>query len=173
MAENAAAVRIRPARPEDAGLILSFVRELAAYEGEADKVANSEAAIREEGFGERPIFQALIAELAGAQGRYEPVGMALCYHTYSTWTGRRGLYVDDLYVREAARRHGVGRALLQAAARLAREQGCTRVDLQVLDWNPAIRFYERLGFRHLREWLPYRLDGEALERLVDGGGEKG
>jgi len=155
---------IRPATAADAGLILTYIVELAAFENEPEKVANTEAAIRREGFGSRPAFEALLAEVDG-----EAAGMALCYWTYSTWTGRRGLFVDDLYVREPYRRRGVGLALLRAAARKALAAGSTRLDLQVLDWNPARGFYERHGLVRLAEWLPYRAEGEALAALAGSG----
>jgi GNAT superfamily N-acetyltransferase len=159
-------LRIRKATIEDAPLILAFIKELAAFENEPDAVRNSEAAIRAQGFGADPAFEVLIAEAEGPDGLAQPAGMALFYHTYSTWTGRRGLYVDDLFVRAPFRGTGVGRALLQAAARVAIERGCPRLDLQVLDWNSARAFYERLGFRHKDEWLPYRLAGDALVALA-------
>lgn len=155
---------VRPATAADAGLILTYIVELAAFENEPDKVLNTEEAIRREGFGARPAFEALLGELGG-----EPAGMALCYWTYSTWTGRRGLFVDDLYVRERFRKQGIGDALLRAAARKALAAGCTRLDLQVLDWNPARAFYERCGLVRLAEWLPYRAEGEALALLAGSG----
>lgn len=161
----ASTVVVREAVAVDAGLILAFVRELAAAQGYAgDVVRNSEDAILHEGFGERPAFEALIAEVDG-----EAAGMALCYWTYSTWTGRRGLYVDDLIVREAQRGSGVGVALLAAAARKALAAGSLRLDLQVRAANPARGFYERLGLVHLADWLPYRAEGEALAALAATG----
>jgi ribosomal protein S18 acetylase RimI-like enzyme len=159
---------IRPASADDAALILSFIRELAAFENEPDRVRNTEEAIRREGFGERPAFEALIAEMAD-----EPAGLALFYQTYSTWTGQRGLYLDDLYVRAPFRRQGIGEALIAAVAAVAVARGYPRLDLQVLHWNPARGLYERLGMRQLEAWLPYRAEGEALARLAGRAGAPG
>ena len=157
-------VTVRPAVEADAPVILAFIRELAVFENEPDAVKATEADLRRDGWGERPVFEAMIAELDGA-----PVGFALTFRNYSTWEGRHGIFVEDLYVRPDARRHGVGRRLLAAVARRAVEQGCRRVDLNVLDWNPARGFYAALGFRHLEEWLPYRLAGDALGALAAEG----
>ncbi len=154
-------VTIRPAVEADCATILRFVRELAAFEREPDAVKASEEDFRRDGWGERPVFESLIAELDGS-----PVGFALAFRNYSTWEGRPGLFVEDLYVTPDARRYGVGRSLLSAIARRAVEQGCRRVDLNVLDWNPARAFYDRIGFRQMEEWLPYRLTGDALAALA-------
>jgi GNAT superfamily N-acetyltransferase len=154
-------VTVRPAVEADCATILRFVRELAEFEREPDAVKATEEDFRRDGWGEQPVFEALIAELDGA-----PVGFVLMFRNYSTWEGRFGLYVEDLYVTPDARRYGVGRLLLTAVARHAVEQGCRRVDLSVLDWNPARSFYDRIGFRQMEEWLPYRLTGEALARLA-------
>ncbi|NYZ15730.1 GNAT family N-acetyltransferase [Azospirillum sp. RWY-5-1] len=154
-------VTVRPAVEADAPVIPAFIRELAVFENEPDAVKATEADLRRDGWGERPVFEAMIAELDGA-----PVGFALTFRNYSTWEGRHGIFVEDLYVRPEARRHGVGRRLLAAVARRAVEQGCRRMDLNVLDWNPARGFYAALGFRHLEEWLPYRLTGDALGVLA-------
>lgn len=157
-------VTVRPAVEADAPVILAFIRELAEFENEPDAVKATVTDLRRDGWGERPVFEAFIAELDGV-----PVGFALTFRNYSTWEGRHGIFVEDLYVRTEARRHGVGRRLLAAVARRAVEQGCRRVDLNVLDWNPARSFYTALGFRHLQEWLPYRLSGEALGALAGEG----
>ena len=157
---------IRPAIADDAGTILALIRELALFEEALDSVENSEAAIRREGFGERPAFEVLIAEAKGTGAERETAGMALFYSTYSTWTGRRGLFIDDLFVRERFRSQGVGAALISEVARIAVLRGATRLDLQVLDWNSARRFYERLGLQHKSRWLPYRAEGEALATLA-------
>lgn len=154
-------VTIRPAVEEDCTTILRFVRELAEFEREADAVKATEEDFRRDGWGPQPVFEALIAELDGA-----PVGFALAFRNFSTWEGRPGLYVEDLYVTPDARRYGVGRKLLAAVAKSAVERGYRRVDLSVLDWNPARGFYDRVGFRQMREWLPYRLTGEALSNLA-------
>ncbi|MBP2226943.1 GNAT superfamily N-acetyltransferase [Azospirillum agricola] len=155
-------VTIRPAVESDCAVILRFVRELAEFEREAHSVKASEEDFRRDGWGEHPVFEALIAELDGV-----PAGFALTFLTYSTWEGRPGLFVEDLYVTPEARTHGVGRKLLSAVARRAVERGYRRVDLNVLDWNPARGFYDRVGFRQMKEWLPYRLTGDGLTALAE------
>jgi GNAT superfamily N-acetyltransferase len=154
-------VVIRSAVEADSSVIMRFVRELAEFEREPQSVKSSEEDLRRDGWGETPMFEALIAELDG-----EAVGFALTSRTYSTWEGRPGLFVEDLYVTPDARRYGVGRTLLAAIARRAVERGYRRVDLNVLDWNPARGFYDRIGFRQLQEWLPYRLTGDGLAALA-------
>ncbi|SMH58769.1 GNAT family N-acetyltransferase [Azospirillum agricola] len=154
-------VTIRPAVESDCAVILRFVRELAEFEREAHSVKASEEDFRRDGWGDHPVFEALIAELDGV-----PAGFALTFRTYSTWEGRPGLFVEDLYVTPEARTHGVGRKLLSAVARRAVERGYRRVDLNVLDWNPARGFYDRVGFRQMKEWLPYRLTGDGLTALA-------
>ena len=144
-----------------------MVRELAEFEREPP--ANVEATAADflrDCFEDKPRCEVLIGEVDGAVG-----GFALFFHNYSTWLGRAGLYIEDLYVREAARGAGLGRLLLAAVARLAVERGCRRLDLSVLHWNPARQFYERLGFRELSDWRPYRLSGEALIRLAREAGQ--
>jgi GNAT superfamily N-acetyltransferase len=155
-------IRIIRARASDAGLIVHFVRALAAYEKEpAQTVRITEADVVRDGFGANPRFEALIAEMDGA-----PAGFALFFPNYSTWEGRPGLYVEDIFVEEHARRHGVGRRLMAAVARLARERGFARIDLSMLDWNPARGFYRRLGLKQMESWQPFRLEGVSLERLA-------
>lgn len=156
-----AEVTVRPATPDDAALVLALVRELATFERAPDAVKATEVDLRRGLAGPCPAFECLIAETDGG-----PVGMAVFFPTFSTWEGRPGLKLHDLYVREAARGSGAGRALLAALARTALERGCTRLDLDVLDWNPARRFYERAGLRPQRGWLAYRADAEALARLA-------
>ena len=156
------ALRVRFAIPDDAATIVRFVRGLAAFEREpADSVRLSEADVRRDGFGAQPRFEALIAERAG-----RPVGFALFFPNYSTWEGRPGMYIEDLFVEEAERGRGAGRALMAACARLAVERGWRRLELSVLDWNPAREFYARLGMRQSAEWLPYRLEPAAVEALA-------
>lgn len=159
-------VTIRPATPDDAGLVLGLVRGLAAFERAPDAVRATEDDLRRGLAGPRPAFECLLAEAADG----EPAGMAVFFPTYSTWEGRPGLKLHDLFVRERARGTGVGRRLLAALARVALERGCTRLDLDVLDWNPARRFYERSGLRRQRGWLAYRADAPALARLAAGDG---
>jgi GNAT superfamily N-acetyltransferase len=160
-------LRLRPATRDDAATIVDLIRALAAYEREPDAAIVTEADILRDGFGERPLFEVVIAEWKG-----EPVGFAFFFHNYSTWQGRAGLYLEDLFVRESHRGLGIGRALLVHLARIAVERGCGRFVWQVLDWNrPAIDFYEALGARHLAEWQTMRVEGDALRRLA-GSGER-
>jgi GNAT superfamily N-acetyltransferase len=153
---------ICPAREEDVPLILSFIRELAEYERLSHEVVATEAGLREELFGPRPVAEVVI-------GCYQetPVGFALFFHNMSTFVGRRGLYLEDLYVRPAYRGRGYGRALLLHVARLAKERGCGRFEWAVLDWNePAIQFYKKLGAVPMSDWTIFRVTGEALDRLA-------
>ena len=161
----ASTLNVRFATRADVPLILDFIEQLAAFEREPDAVKTTEADLLRDGFGDSPRFEALIAEVAGESGP-AAVGFALFFPTYSTWEGRPSLYLEDLFVIESARRHGVGRALLAKLAAIAVERGWQRLDLQVLDWNPARKFYARLGLDHMREWLPYRAAGSALHALA-------
>jgi GNAT superfamily N-acetyltransferase len=157
-----AALTIRPAQPADAPLILTFIRELAAYEKLAHEVVADEAAIAETLFGSKPSAEVVIAELAN-----EPVGFALFFTNYSTFLGRPGIYLEDLFVRPDARGHGAGHALLSHLAKLAVDRSCGRLEWAVLDWNkPAIGFYEKLGATPRSEWTTYRLSGDALTALA-------
>jgi GNAT superfamily N-acetyltransferase len=155
------AITIRFATPEDAGLLLRLIRELAAFEKSPDAVVATEEDLRRHGFGPHPQFEAILAFLDG-----EPAGIALFHPRFSTWLGRPGLYLEDLYVVEAARGQGVGRRLMARLARVAVERGWGRVDFHVLDWNPARVFYHRLGMENLREWLRYGANEDALRRLA-------
>lgn len=157
-------ITIRPAVAADARFILEMIRELAAFERAPDAVKATEADLVRDGWGPAPKFEALIAELDGA-----PAGFALFFHNYSTWEGRAGIYLEDLYVAERARGHGLGRRLMAALAALAVARGCPRLDLSVLDWNPARGFYDTIGMAQMTEWLPYRLTGTALARLAAEG----
>lgn len=153
---------VRFARPDDAETIIEFVRGLAVFEQEPpERVHLTPEALRRDGFGPRPVFESLIAEQGG-----RPVGFALFFPNYSTWEGSAGLYLEDLFIAEEARGAGAGRALLAALARIAHERGWARLDLSVLDWNPARAFYESLGMAHLQQWLPYRMEAEAIARLA-------
>lgn len=155
-------LEIEPARPGDVPELLAMVRELAEYEKARDEVVATVDDLADGLFGERPGAEALVARLGG-----EPVGFALYFTNFSTWLGRRGLYLEDLYVRPAARGRGVGRALLARLARIATRRGCRRLEWWVLDWNePAIRFYRSLGAVAMDEWTVYRLTGAPLERLA-------
>ncbi len=155
---------IRPATPADIATILGLVRELAAFEREPDAVVATEADLAEALFGDRPAAEAVIAEDGGA-----PLGFALFFHNFSTWTGKRGLYLEDLYVTPAARGRGVGTALLRHLAAVALERGCGRFEWSVLDWNAdAIAFYRAMGAVGMDEWTIQRVTGEALQRLARG-----
>ena len=158
---NPSGLQIDPAHERDCGLILRFIRELARYEQAESEVVADEATLRHHLFGPEPAAQVLIARLDG-----NPVGFALYFFNFSTWLGRPGLYLEDLYVAADARGHGVGRALLSRLAGIAVDKGCGRMEWWVLDWNePAIRFYRELGAEPMDEWTVFRLDGEALRRL--------
>ena len=153
---------IADAAPGDAPLVLSLIRELAEYEKLAVDVRATEDDIRATLFGESPQAFARIACWEG-----EPAGFALFFHNYSTFVGRHGLYVEDVFVREAFRGLGIGKALLADLARIALSRGCARMEWAVLDWNePAIGFYRSLGAAPMSEWTVFRLDGEDLARLA-------
>ena len=155
--------RIRPAEPRDVPDILALVRELAVYEKEPDAVAATEAHFREALFPAEggPTAYVHVAEVDGVV-----VGMALWFPTFSTWTGRPGIWLEDLYVRPGQRGSGLGRALLRTLARLCVDRGYTRLEWWVLDWNtPSIGFYESLGAVAQDEWTVFRMDGESLTRL--------
>jgi GNAT superfamily N-acetyltransferase len=143
-------------------LIHTLIRGLAEYERLASEAVLTEADIRDSLFGERPAAEVLIAEVGGIAA-----GFALFFHNYSTFLGRRGLYLEDLFVFPAHRGKGIGRALMARLARLAVERKCGRFEWWVLDWNePAIRFYESLGARAMSDWTVYRLTGDPLARLA-------
>ncbi len=153
---------IRPATPADVPTILRFVRELAAFEREPDAVEATEPMLTDALFGAQPAAEAVIAERPEG-----PVGFALFFHNFSTWKGRRGLYLEDLYVTPEARGAGVGAALLRHLADLALDRGCARFEWSVLDWNEgALRFYRGLGAVGQEEWTVQRVDGAALRALA-------
>ncbi|MBB5886573.1 GNAT family N-acetyltransferase [Xanthomonas sp. LMG 8992] len=159
-----AALHIRPAVADDAALILRLIRDLARYERAEDAVQTDEAGLRASLFGADARAHALICEADG-----QPIGYAVYFYNYSTWLGRNGLYLEDLYVDPAHRGVGAGKALLQHLARQAVAEGCGRFEWSVLDWNqPAIDFYEAVGARAQDEWTVYRLQGEALARFAAG-----
>ena len=161
MSRNLKKPIIRMAQPEDAGTILRLIRALADFENLLDEVRATEADIRRDGFGPDRKFECLLAEIDG-----EAVGFALFFVSYSTFEGRAGLYLEDLFVAESGRGLGIGRAIMARLARLANERGYARLDLSVLHWNPARAFYERLEFLQSTDWLPYRLSGDALRALA-------
>ena len=156
---------IRPAVPADVPAIASLIRALAEYEKLSDRVVFTEADLVAHLFGPRPYAECLIAEHSG-----NAVGFALFFHTYSTFLGNPGLYLEDLFVMPDHRGRGLGKGLLLAMAKLANERGCGRVEWSVLDWNaPAIGFYEKLGATPVDGWTVYRLSGEALARYGERG----
>ena len=158
-------LEIRPGTEEDVALILSLIRELAEYERLSHEVVATEEMLRDSLFGERRAAEVLLGHLDD-----EPAGFALFFHNFSTFLGRPGIYLEDLYVRPEFRGAGVGRAMLVRLARLARERGCGRLEWSVLDWNePAISFYKRLGASPVSGWSVYRVTGEALEELAAEG----
>jgi GNAT superfamily N-acetyltransferase len=153
---------IRDARPGDVAAIHGLIRELAEYEKSLDQVVVTEAELGASLFGPAPAVFALVAEHDGAVA-----GFALWFLNYSTWTGRPGLYLEDLYVRPRLRRHGFGRALLAELARICVERGYARFEWSALDWNePAIAFYRSLGATAMDEWTVHRLAGPALHALA-------
>ena len=160
-------MQIRFAGPEDADVILRFIRELAEYEREPDAVEATVEALAAQMRAPHPPFECLLAERGSETGR-EPLGMALFFHTYSTWRARQGIHLEDLWVTPDARRLGVGRALLARLAALTVERGCGRLEWSVLDWNElALSFYRGVGAAPMDEWTVWRLDGAALEALAD------
>ena len=156
---------IRSATEDDVPLILTLIKELAEYERLSHEVVATEEALRDSLFGERRVAEALLGYLGGNQA-----GFALFFHSFSTFLGKPGIYLEDLYVRPEFRGAGVGRALLVHLAGLAKERGCGRLEWSVLDWNePAIGFYRGIGASPVSGWTVYRLTGEALENLAAEG----
>jgi len=153
---------IRTAAPSDVPVIRQLVQELAVYEREPDAVEATEADLRAALFGPDPVASCPVAELGG-----QVVGFALWYRTFSTWTGRPGLWLEDLFVRPEARGGGLGKALLAVLAQVCVEQGWTRFEWWVLDWNePAQGFYRSLGARPEDDWTVWRVQGDALAQLA-------
>ncbi len=154
-------IQIRDAAAEDVPAILRLVRALAEFENEPDAVVATEADYLRDGWGPQKRFSCRLAELDGAI-----VGFALWFYNYSTWAGRAGIYLEDLFVLPEARGQGLGERMIVDLAQIAVREGLPRLDLSVLDWNPARDFYHRLGLEHRVEWLPYRVTGEALTALA-------
>ena len=143
--------------------ILQLIRDLARYERAPDAVVATEAGLRDVLFGPKPAAEVLLA-LENA----EPVGFAVFFHNFSTWLGKPGLYLEDLFVRPEERGKGYGRALLERLAQIAKERGCGRMEWAVLDWNdPAIQFYRKLGAQPMDEWTVFRLTEEAIAKLAN------
>jgi GNAT superfamily N-acetyltransferase len=155
-------LQLRFAERADTEFVLQFIRELADYERLASEVVADEALLEKWLFGERPVAEVILAERHG-----DAVGFALFFHNFSTFLGRPGIYIEDIYVRPGARGTGVGKALLTCVSRIALDRGCGRLEWSVLDWNePAIAFYERLGAVPMDEWTVYRVTGEPLIELA-------
>ena len=162
MASTAPVLSIRPATAGDVPLIRQLIAELADYERLAHAAVATDDDLRAQLFGERPAAEVLIGELDG-----EPAGFALFFHNFSTFLGKRGLYLEDLFVRPAFRGSGLGRHLMAALARIAVQRDCGRFEWSVLDWNePAIGFYRRIGATGMDEWTVQRLEGAALHALA-------
>jgi GNAT superfamily N-acetyltransferase len=165
LSPEGAPVVVRPARRADVPAMVELVRALADYERAADQVEVDDGQLAEVLFGDTPMVFAHVAEHGAAV-----VGMAIWFVNFSTWTGRHGIYLEDLFVHPAARRRGAGRALLTTLAQVAAARGYSRVEWAVLDWNePAIDFYRRLGALPLDDWTIFRLSGSRLRDLAAGG----
>jgi GNAT superfamily N-acetyltransferase len=155
---------IRPATPADVPLILELIRALATYEREPDAVNTTEADLMRDGFGPHPCFECLIAESENG----EPAGFALYFYNYSTWRGRSGIHLEDLFVLPRFRGQGIGKALLAQVAARAVDQGCVRLQWDVLEWNQtAIDFYQGLGAKFLDEWRIMRVNDQAIRSLAE------
>jgi GNAT superfamily N-acetyltransferase len=154
--------QVRAATKADVPIILAFIKKLADYERLSHEVIATEKILNETLFGRRRT-----AEIAIGFYKKEPVGFVLFFHNYSTFLGQPGIYIEDLYVEEAFRRRGFGRALLTYVAQLAQERRCGRLEWSVLDWNePAINFYQKLGAVPMKEWTTFRLTGDSLKKLA-------
>ena len=156
------ALTLRFAQETDVPLILSFIKKLAEYEKLSHEVVTDEATLRQSLFGERRVAEVIIGDYND-----EPVAFALFFHNFSTFLGRPGIYLEDLYVDPAMRGQGIGQMMLTYLAKLAVERGCGRLEWWVLDWNePAINFYKKLGAQPMDEWTVYRLTGATLAQLA-------
>lgn len=155
-------LNIREASLKDVPLILKFIKELSVYEKMSKEVVATEETIRDTLFGDKPYARVLIAEIEG-----NPAGYALYFFNYSTFIGRPGLYIEDVYVSEEYRGRGIGTALFKKCAMIAKEHKCERMEWVVLDWNPARKFYDQMGAKPMKEWIIYRLKDEALNKMAD------
>ena len=156
-------IRIRDATASDVPVILRFIRDIAEFERMSDDVIATESVISETLFGEQPAAKVILAEIGD-----EPAGFAVFFNNFSTFVGRPGMYIEDIFVSEGKRGLGIGEAMMRHLAALARREGCGRMDWAVLRWNPARTFYESLGAEPLDDWVLYRISGDALERLGEG-----
>lgn len=153
---------LRPATREDIPRLLALIRELAIYERAEHEVLATETDLQASLFGDDHTAHALCCEVGG-----ETIGYAVYFYSYSTWLGKRGLYLEDLYITPSQRGHGYGKQVLRHLAQLAVEQGCPRFEWSVLDWNqPAIDFYQSLGAAPQSEWVRYRMSGDALQQFA-------
>ena len=155
-------LNIRKASLDDVPLILKFIKELLVYEKLSKEVLATEDVLRETLFGDKPYAEVLIAEID-----QKPVGYALYFYNFSTFVGRPGLYIEDVFVSEEYRGRGVGTALFKYCAHIAKERKCGRMEWFVLKWNPARKFYDYMGAKPMDEWVVYRLTGEALDKMAD------
>lgn len=161
-------MNVRDAKPDDVGAILEFIRGLARYEKAEDEVVATADDLHAALFGDNAKTRCLIAE----SDEGEAIGFALFFYNFSTWTGRYGIYLEDLYVDEAHRGTGAGFALMERLAQIAVAEDCSRFEWSVLDWNtPSIKFYEALGAEAQSEWIGYRISGDALKRLAEPASE--
>jgi len=159
MADNLS-VNIRKTDVSDVPLILQFILELAEYENLKDQVTATEEILKESLFGKKPYAEALIVEANSI-----PVGLVLFFHNFSTFLGKAGIYIEDLYIKEEYRGKGIGKKIFEYLSNLAKERNCGRIDWWVLEWNPARKFYEKMGAVPMDEWIVYRLTGDKLDDL--------
>jgi len=155
-------LNIRKASPDDVPLILKFIKELSVYEKMSKKVVATEDILQETLFGDKSYAEVLIAEIEG-----KPVGYALYFYNFSTFLGRPGLYIEDVFVSKEYRGRGIGTAFFKKCAYIAKENKCGRMEWIVLDWNPARKFYDQMGAKPMKEWIIYRLKGNALDKMAD------
>ena len=155
-------LNIRKALIDDVPLILKFIKELSVYEKNSKEVVTTEDTLRETLFGDKSYAQVLIAEI-----EEKPVGHALYFYNFSTFMGRPGLYIEDVYVSEEYRRQGIGTALFKKCAYIAKENKCVRMEWSVLKWDPAREFYDHMGAKPMDEWVVYRLTGDTLDKMAD------
>jgi GNAT superfamily N-acetyltransferase len=156
-------VKIKQARNEDIPLILTFIKEIAAYEKLSDEVVTSEDTLKESLFGKSSCAEVILSYLNN-----QPVAFAVYFHNFSTFTGKKGLYLEDIFVRPAYRGHGVGMQMLKYLAKLAIERDCGRMEWSVLNWNePAINFYNKIGAVPMQEWTVYRMNEDAIRNFAD------
>ena len=153
---------IRAATKNDVSIILKFIKELAKFEKLTHQVVATEKRLRSTLFGKKSIAKVLIAEITG-----KAVGFLLYFYNYSTFLGLPGIYIEDLYVTPKYRKKGIGKALMKYCIKIAKEQGCKRVEWAALTWNPARKFYKKLGAKPLNDWVLYRLTGKKLKKFAD------